>query len=166
MNVIKTLLLLAVFTLGFTTITAQTKVAHINSEALVSSLPAYKALQTKLEKLGKSYQDEVTSLETTLKTKLQKYDAESASQTPETNAARQQEVQLEAQKIEQYKAAAMQDIQKQEQTGLKPILDKAQKAVEDVAAAQGYDYVLNANGLVVAKGKDLLADVKAKLGVQ
>jgi len=36
-----------------------------------------------------------------------------------------------------------------------------------VASAQGYDYVIDAQaggGLIVAKGKDLLADVKTALG--
>ncbi len=165
MNFIKTLLLITVFTLGFTSVNAQTKVAHINSEELIAAMPEFKALQSKLEKLAKSYQDEVTASETELKAKYQRYDIEAANQTAETNAAREKEVQLGAQKLEQYKAAAMQDIKKQEQDGMMPIYEKAKKAIEDVAAAQGYEYVLNSNTLVVAKGKDLLADVKAKLGV-
>jgi len=165
MNVIKTLLLVAVFTLGFTAANAQTKVAHINSEELIASMPAFKALQSKLEKLAKSYNDEVTTSETELKAKYQRYDLESTNQTPETNVAREKEVQLAAQKLEQYKSIAMQELQKQEQEGMKPIYEAAKKAIEEVAAAQGYEYVLNANTLVVAKGKDLLPDVKTKLGI-
>jgi outer membrane protein len=166
MKLMKTLLLLAVFTLGFSTVNAQTKVAHINSEELVSSMPEYKALQSKLEKLGKTYQDEATSLENSLKAKFQKFDQEAASQTQETNALRQKEVELDAKKLEQFKMEAMNDIQAQEQAGMAPILEKAQKAVEDVASEQGFDYVLNVATLVVAKGKDILPDVKTKLGIQ
>jgi outer membrane protein len=165
MNVIKTLLLVAVFTLGFTAANAQSKVAHINSEELIASMPAFKALQSKLEKLAKSYNDEVTTSETELKAKYQRYDLEAINQTPETNAAREKEVQLAAQRIEKVKSMAMQDLQKQEQEGMKPIYEVAVKAIEEVAAAQGYEYVLNVNTLVVAKGKDLLPDVKAKLGI-
>ncbi|WP_431111565.1 OmpH family outer membrane protein, partial [Winogradskyella poriferorum] len=40
-------------------------------------------------------------------------------------------------------------------------------AIEKVAAAQGFDYVIDATpglSLIVAKGKDLLPDVKKELG--
>lgn len=166
MNVIKTIVLVAVFTLGFTTLEAQTKVAHINTEALVAMMPATKALQAKLEKIGKTYDDQMKAKEAELKAKFEKYNAEFESQTEATNAARTKEVQLEAQKMEQFKAEAMRDLQRQEQEGLKPILEAAQAAIDAVAAEQGFDYVLNVAMLVVAKGKDLLPDVKAKLGVQ
>ena len=165
MNVIKTLVLITVLTLGLTPVQAQSKIAHINTEELVASMPETKALQAKLEKLGKTYDNEVKTKEEELKAKFQKYNAEFESQTEATNAERTKEVQLEAQKIEQFKQEAMRDLQKQEQEGLQPILEKAQKAIDEVAASQGYDYVLNVTTLVVAKGKDLLADVKAKLNI-
>ncbi len=166
MNVIKTLVLITVFTLGFTTLNAQNKIAHINTEELVAAMPETKALQAKVEKLGKTYDDEVKAKEEELKAKFQKYNAEFESQTEATNADRTKEVQLEAQKIEQFKQEAMRDLQKQEQEGLKPILEKAQKAIDEVAAGQGYEYVLNISTLVVAKGKDLLPDVKTKMNIQ
>jgi len=166
MNVIKTIVLVAILTLGFTNVKAQGKVAHINTEELVALMPETKALQAKLEKLGKTYDNEMKAKDAELKAKFEKYNAEFASQTEATNAERTKEVQLDAQKMEQFKAEAMRDLQMQEKEGLKPILEKAQKAINDVAAAQGYDYVLNAAMLVVAKGKDLLPDVKAKLGIQ
>ncbi len=165
MKKIKTLLL-AIFVATLTAFSGNAqKVAHINTEELISSMPEYKALQQKLENLGNSYQEEIKNMENALKTKLQKYDQEASSQTNETNMARQQEVQLEAQKLEQYKATAMQDLQKQEQEGMRPILEKAQKAIEEVANEQNIEYVINASALIVAKGKDLLPDVKAKLGI-
>jgi outer membrane protein len=166
MNVIKTIVLIAVLTLGFTSVKAQSKIAHINTEELVALMPETKVLQAKLEKLGKTYDNEMKAKEAELKAKFEKYNAEFASQTEATNAERTKEVQLEAQKIEQFKAEAMRDLQTQEKQGLQPILEKAQKAIDDVAAAQGYDYVFNVAMLVVKKGKDLLPDVKTKLGIQ
>lgn len=166
MNVIKSIVLIAILTLGFTSVQAQTKVAHINTEALVALMPATKILQAKLEKLGKTYDDEMKTKEAELKAKFEKYNGEFASQTEATNAQRTKEVQMDAQKIEQFKQEAMRDLQKQEQDGLKPILESAQAAIDAVAAEQGFDYVLNVAMLVVAKGKDLLPDVKTKLAIQ
>lgn len=165
MNVIKSILFTLVLFVGVSTVQAQTKLAHINTEELIASMPESKALQAKLEKLSKTYDDEVKAKQEQLKAKFEKYNAEFESQTEATNTERTKEVQMEAQKIEQFKSEAVKDLQKQEQEGLKPILEKAQKAIDEVAAAQGFDYVFNVNMLVVAKGKDLLPDVKAKLGI-
>ena len=58
-------------------------------------------------------------------------------------------------------------MQKKQADGLNPIIEKAKKAVEDVAASKGIVYVLDASmgkGLLVKKGEDLFNAVKAKLG--
>ena len=46
-------------------------------------------------------------------------------------------------------------------------MEKAKKAVEKVAKAQGYQYVLDSatgGGVIFADGKDLFNDVKKELG--
>ncbi len=57
-------------------------------------------------------------------------------------------------------------MQKKQAEGLEPIIEKAQKAIEEVAAAKGILYVLDfyGKGLLVKKGEDLYDAVKAKLG--
>lgn len=165
MNTIKKVLLVAMITFGFGMVQAQTKVAHIDSDELVAAMPETKALQAKLEVLGKSYNDEAAKKSAELEAKFKKYNEEFETQTDLVNAERTKEVQADAQKIESFKSEAYKDLQKQENEGLMPILEKAQKAIEEVAAAQGFDYVINAKTLIVAKGKDLLPDVKAKLGI-
>ncbi len=50
---------------------------------------------------------------------------------------------------------------------VKPLTDKAIAAIKKVSTAQGFDYVLdstNGGGVLVANGKDLMADVKKELG--
>ena len=50
---------------------------------------------------------------------------------------------------------------------LRPLIEKARAAVEKVAAAQGFDYVMDSSqgsSVLMAKGKDLMADVKTELG--
>ena len=50
---------------------------------------------------------------------------------------------------------------------MKPLYDKAREAIEKVAAAQGFDYVMDSSqgsSVLMAKGKDLMAEVKTELG--
>ncbi|MDZ7615303.1 MAG: OmpH family outer membrane protein [Flavobacteriaceae bacterium] len=52
---------------------------------------------------------------------------------------------------------------------LKPVLEKAQTAVNQVAKEKGAQYVLDSSpgkGLLVFEGEDLMAPVKAKLGIK
>jgi len=163
----KNLLLIAVFTLGFVSMTNAQKVGHVNFEKLIAEMPETQTLKLEMEKLGKTYQDEISGMEKTIEATRQKYVAESNTQTNETNDKRVQELQQEAAKIEQARKFAYQDMQKRQNDGLQPIIEKAQKAIEEVAASKSVLYVLDASvgkGLLVQKGEDLFGAVKTKLG--
>jgi len=167
MKNLKKLLLIAVFTLGVSGYTNAQKIGHIDFEKLVAAMPETKTLKSDIEKLGKTYQDEIAGMEKKIESTQKKYVAESKTQTNETNDQRVKELQGEAAKLEQARRLAYQDMQKKQQDGLTPIIEKAQKAVEDVAASKNIVYVLdatNGKGLLVKKGEDLFAAVKAKLG--
>lgn len=163
----KSLLLIAVFTLGFGGVANAQKSGHIDFEKLVAEMPATKKLKLDIEKLGKTYQDEVEGMAKKLDAKMKKYTQEQNTQTKEINEIRAKEVQQENQRYEQLRQTAYQDMQQKQADGLKPIIEKAQKAIEEVAAAKGILYVFDASmgkGLLVKKGEDLYAAVKAKLG--
>lgn len=162
----RTLLLIAIITLGFNTVQAQTKIGHISTDLLISLMPETKALNTELEKLSKTYENELKAEEAKLEAKLKKYQAEQGSQTDEINQQRGAEVQQDQQNLYQASQVAREDITKKRNEKLKPILEKAKKAIDEIATEQGYTYVLEASTLIVANGTDLLPSVKSKLGIQ
>jgi outer membrane protein len=167
MKNLKNLLLIAVFTIGLGTVANAQKVGHIDFEKLISEMPETKTLSADAEKLGKTYQAEIEDMEKKLQAKMEKYRAEGATQTKETNEKRALEVQQDQARYQQARQAAMQDMQKRQAEGLNPIIEKAQKAIEAVAAEKGVEYVLDASigkGLLVKKGTDLYDAVKTKLG--
>ena len=166
MKQFRTLLLIAIITLGFNSVQAQTKVAHISTDLLLSLMPETKTLNADLEKLSKTYESELKAENDKLEAKLKKYEAEVGSQTDEVNQQRSVEVQQDRQNLYQASQIAQQDIAKKRDDKLKPILEKARKAIEDVANEQGFTYVLDASTIIVANGTDLLPAVKAKLGIQ
>jgi outer membrane protein len=154
--------------MAFNTAQAQT-VAHIDSEQLLMAMPETKAMETELKKVQQTYADEYNAQATALQAKLQKYDTEAPTQTDAKNEERRVEVEGLKQKIQKYAQTADQEIQKKRFDLLKPIVEKAQKAVSDVAAEKGLKYVLDSSpgkGLIVFEGEDLLPTVKTKLGIQ
>ena len=166
MKQFRTLLLIAIITFGFNSVQAQSKVAHISTDLLLSLMPETKTLNADLEKLSKTYESELKAENDKLEAKLKKYEAEVGSQTDEVNQQRSVEVQQDRQNLYQASQIAQQDIAKKRDDQLKPILEKARKAIEDVANEQGFTYVLDASTIIVANGTDLLPAVKAKLGIQ
>lgn len=164
----KTLLFVAVLFIGSTSfMNAQSKVAHINTQELVEAMPKMKAAQAQLEKLAKTYQASIQEMAQEYETKTKQYDAEASTKTDEENGKRLAEVQGMQQSIAGYQKQAQEDLQKKEADLMKPIYDEARAAIQAVAKAQGFDYVLdamNGQGVLFANGKDLLADVKKQLG--
>jgi outer membrane protein len=146
---------------------AQSKVAHINTQELVESMPEMINAKSELEKLAKTYETDIQAMATELQNKIKQYDAESSTKTDEENGKRLQEVQSMEQSIRQYQGQAQQDLQKKEIELLKPITEKAKAAILKVGKDQGFNYVLDSSqgqGVIMANGKDLLVDVKAELG--
>ena len=168
MKHLKNLLVVATILISSSiSVNAQSKVAHINTQELVEAMPDMKNAKSELEKLAKTYETDIQAMATELQNKIKQYDAESSSKTQEENGKRLQEVQGMEQSIRQYQAQAQQDLQKKEIELLQPITEKAKDAILKVGNSQGFDYVLDSSqgqGVIMANGKDLLADVKAELG--
>lgn len=161
----KTLLIVAIITLGFNSMTAQVKIAHINFRETLELMPEKKAMNADLEKLAKTYENDLKAQAEAFQAKLKRYDAEAASQTPEVNAQRGEEVQKQQNTIQLAQREAQLELQKKEQEKLEPIITKLKTTIEAVAKAEGYQYVLEFTTLIVAEGTDLTPQVKAKLGI-
>lgn len=164
----KTLLLVAIFTIGLSTIANAQKTAHINTDKLLTEMPETKTLKAELERLQKTYRDDIEGMFKQLEAKVKKYEAEGQNQTQEENQKRAIEVQQDRAKIGQAEQAMSQEMQKKYQEKTVPILKKAEDAIKAVAAEKGITYVLDAapgKGLIVYdKGEDIYNAVKAKLG--
>ncbi len=166
-NVKKIAVALVLFVAATGFVNAQSKVAHINVQQLLSEMPEMKAAQAELKKLEETYTADIEESFKEFQNKATLYQNESASKTREENEKRALELQGHERNIQEARQAALQEMQKKQQELFAPISEKAMKAIEKVAAAQGHDYVIDASpglGLIVAKGKDLLPEVKQELG--
>ncbi|WP_400074978.1 OmpH family outer membrane protein [Winogradskyella sp. R77965] len=163
---LKTLLFATVLFVGATSFTsAQSKIAHINKQELIKAMPAYTQAQAEIDKLSQTYQATIQESLKELDTKLKQYNAEAEGQTQEENQKRMQEVEGMKQSLGQYQQQAQKDLQEKEYNLLQPIVEDADNAIKAVATAQGFQYVVDSAMLIVADGKDLMADVKKHLNI-
>ncbi len=169
MKQFRTLLIAFALTLGTSSfVNAQSKVAHIASQELVESMPAFKAAKSEIEKLNKTYDAEIRNMVLELQNTIKKYSQEAETKTDEENLKRQQEIQATEKSINDYRQNALKDLQKKEIELMKPIYEQARTSIQKVARAQGFQYVLDSTtgtGVIMADGKNLMADVKKDLGI-
>ncbi|PTX44418.1 periplasmic chaperone for outer membrane proteins Skp [Christiangramia gaetbulicola] len=169
MKQFRTLFIALALTIGATAFTnAQSKVAHIATQELVQDLPEYKSAMDQLQKLEKTYDAEIKDMLSEAQSTMQRYEAEANTKSEEENQKRATELQAAQRRIQEHSAKARQDLQKKETDLLKPILEKVRTAIQKVARAKGYDYVLDSTtgtGVLLADGYNLMPDVKKELGM-
>ena len=167
MKSILKLITVAFLTLAPLTISAQSKVAHVNVQQLISEMPEVVAAQSELAKLEKDYSTQIDTAFREYQTKMQSYRADAENQDDVTNAARTRELESMQINLQEFRDSAAQELQKKSMDLMNPLLEKAIDAITKVGKEQGFNYVIDSSpnrGVILAEGKDLIEDVKRELG--
>ncbi|MCQ2138014.1 MAG: OmpH family outer membrane protein [Bacteroidales bacterium] len=146
------------------------KFGHINSQELVSLMSEMDSARVKLQAYQVELQDTMQGMEDEYNSKYTEYNRKQATWTPAVREAKEKEIQDLIQRIQQFEQNAGQEMQQMQQILMSPVVDKAQKAIEKVAKAQGLIYVfdLSTGSLAFhdeAQSMNLLPLVKAELGI-
>jgi outer membrane protein len=148
---------------------AQSKVAHINAQALIEAMPEAQAAQKTLQQYADELDKDGKGLIDEYQRKLREFDSTADKLSDNMKEIKGKEIQAAQKNIQDYQESAQQKIEAKRQEVLKPIYDKARKAIEDVAKEKGYAYVLDSSGgflLVSPPSDDLAPAVKTKLGIK
>ncbi len=164
MKQLKSLLIAATLFFGAQAANAQAKTAHVDVNEIMEKMPARIEAEKQLKKLSDTYTTEFNAMTTEYQAKLKKYGEEEQTVTEKVNQERIAEVQDSQKRIADFRDNAQKELQKKEAELLKPIMEKVEASIKKVGKAKGYQYVLNAAGLLLADGPDLTADVKKDLG--
>jgi outer membrane protein len=145
------------------------KLGHIDRQALMLMLPERKDAETKMQAFAKTLEDRLKAMRTEYQTKVEKANADAATMTNTEKEMVMRELQELEQRIVDAQEKAQEDLQKQEQELLAPMVDRTNTAIRDVAAAGNFTYIFDTSaGMVLYydKGEDILPAVKTKLGIQ
>ena len=165
----KLILLLACTLLIGSTVSAQAKIGYIQSQELLSVMPEVIGANKKIETYAKTYEDQIAQMTADYKKKVQYYQTNEKTMTDAIKEVKVKEIQDLQKRIEDFNQKAQGAVEKKRQDLLKPILEKADKAIKAVATENGYDYVFDASigSLLHANpAHDLLPKVKVKLGIK
>ncbi len=167
----KKLILILACSVGaiFSSYAQSNKIGYINSQELLSIMPEVKKADADLKAYAKSFEDQLETMSKEYQKKLSDYQAQEKTLTDAVKEVKQGEIQSLGARIESTQKSAEEKVGTKKQELFKPILDKADKAIKEVAKEKAFDYVFDtANGaLLVFKDSDnILPLVKAKLGIQ
>ncbi|NSW44638.1 MAG: OmpH family outer membrane protein [Bacteroidales bacterium] len=146
------------------------KFGHLNSNDLLDAMPDKAQAQKTLQDYSKQLEDQLVAMQEELEKKYNEYLEKKDTFTDLIKKNKEEELTSLQQRIQTFQANAQQDLQKKEQELLKPIIDKAKKAIEDVSKENGYTYIFDTGtGSLLYYPKDaddILPLVKKKLGIK
>ncbi len=158
---------LLMISLSATSVIAQPRIGHINSAELLSSMPAAKSAEKQLENYFKQLEAQFEQKGKAFQAKVQQLERDVQSITPQQLETRRQGLMKEQETLAKFEVESQQKIAKKREELLAPILQKAERAIKDVASEQGYDYILDTSlGVVLYAdpSNNIMGFVKSKLG--
>ena len=164
---IKKLLLAVAIALPAMSLSAQ-KFGTVNVQEIMESLPEVTEMKAKIEASSKTYEEEFGKLQQEMEKKYTEFQQLPEGTLESIKERRMQELQELDQTIQQFRATAQQDLQRQQAQLMQPIQEKIMKAIQTVGAAGSYTFIFDAEQSYYA-GSDVInvtPDVKTTLGVK
>lgn len=152
-------LLLAAFAMGASA--QESKIGYINTQRITAESAPAKAAQTKLEQEFSKRQKELTDAQSSLKTFSEKFERDAPTMTESQRATRQKEFAEQSRDFQRKQREFQEDLNGRRNEELQQVLDKANKAVKQVADAEKYDLVIQE--VVYTNGKHDITEKVLKI---
>lgn len=157
------------FSAGFANAQAP-KFGHIDLQALIQVMPERAAAEKQFVAYQKELEDALGIMQKEFQTKYMEYASNRDSLSETVRKMKEEDLNAMNERIQTYQSSASQQLQTKQGELLKPVFDKADKAVKEVGAEKGLIYVFDMSSRVILynskESTDLLPAVKTKLGIQ
>jgi outer membrane protein len=133
-------------------------------------MPEADSAQAKMDKLRDQYSTELEQIQVEINKKIEAFNQAETTMSDLIKEAKASEIQEMQVRLQNFTQTAQQDLQQQNMALLQPIMDKARKAIDEVAKEHGLLYVFDlsqGNPIYTSpESLDMLPLVKAKLGLK
>jgi outer membrane protein len=169
----KKLLLIALSCLLITAASYAQRYAIIDTKYILNKMPEYTDADKKLQLISEQWQKEIDNKQAELDKMYKDYDAEQFMLSDELKKKREDELfnkEKELRDLQKKRFGYQGDLFKEREKLVKPLQDKVYNAVQKIAVARGYDFILDkSEGITVifADPKlDKSDDVLRELGIK
>jgi len=136
------------------------KTVYVDTDYMLSKIPAYKEAQQQIDNITKEWQKEIETKHANLETMYKQYQVDKVLLSNDMKAKREQEIldrEKELKELQKKRFGTDGDRFKKEQELIKPIQDEIYNTIKQIATAQGYAFVIDAASSSVSI---LYSDVK------
>ena len=122
------------------------KYAIVDTRYILDRLPEYKTAQQQLDVIAATWQLQIDSMQTSLDRMYREFDAEQIMLTAELKKRKEDQLfakEKELRDLQRKRFGFEGDLFKKRQELVKPVQDKVYNAIQKMAAAKGYDFVLD-----------------------
>ncbi|MGL6268616.1 MAG: OmpH family outer membrane protein [Chitinophagaceae bacterium] len=167
-------IIVSAFVLVFFVLTsAAQRYAVIDTKYILDKMPEYKEAQKKLDQFSEQWQREIETRQSELDIMYRNYEAEQVMLSEELRKKREDELfnkEKELRDMQKKRFGFEGDLFKKRQELIKPIQDKVYNAVQKLAVARQYDFILDkSEGITVIfadpkldKSDDVLREIGVK----
>lgn len=169
----KNVLFVLLLAVGFSFSAQAQKYAIIDTKYILGKMPEYVDADKKLQQISDQWQKDIDNLQSQLTTMYKNYDAEQYMLSDDLKKKREDELynkEKELRDLQKKRFGYEGDLFKERERIVKPIQDKVYNAVQKMAIARGYDFVLDKSEgitIIFADPKlDRSNDVLQQLGIK
>jgi len=146
------------------------KFGHIDLQALIQIMPERAAAEKQYTAFQKELGDYFDTMTKEYQTKILEYTNKRDSLSDTIRKIKEDDLRAMDERIQTYQQDAQTKLTNKQSDLLKPVFDKAEKAIKDVGAEKGLVYVFDMSSRVILynskESVDILPFVKTKLGIQ
>jgi len=160
----------AFIVLFFATFALAQRIAYVDVNAVLESIPDYQKAQEQLDKIATQWRQEIAQQQDVIKGLYSKYQAEQVMLSEEMKKQREDDIlnkEKEVRELQRRKFGPEGDLFKKREELVKPIQEKVYVAIERYATDRGFEYIFekgSASGMLFADKKfDKTDDIKAML---
>jgi len=169
-NKIMIVLAMALIMIG-SSANAQVKIGYINTQQLFEIMPEAKVIDSVLNDFAQKLKVQQDAMVQELNSKMSKFeeDRKSGDMAQSVLEVRYGEIEDLQTRIQNFQQKAQQDLTAKQQELYKPLIDKIESAIKDVAKENGFRYVFESstgNILYSVDEDNILPLVKKKLGIE
>ena len=169
----KKFLTTALFALLCTTFALAQRIAYVDVNSVLESIPEYQKAQEQLDRVATQWRQEIAQEQDAIKGLYSKYQAEQVMLSEEMKRQREEEIMNKEKDVREHqrlKFGPEGELFKKREELIKPIQDKVYAAISKFAEDKGYEYVFekgSASGMLYADKKyDKTEDIKSLLKIK
>jgi len=159
-----------ILTLAFTAFSQQQtiKLGHINSADLMRAMPELEQADRELQQTVAEAEAAYRTMMSELQNLMQEFQANQTQWSDLIRTTRIRAIQDLEQRIQDFEQQSQRELEFLQQSLMTPIIERARRAIEDVARENGFTYIFDTSGgmlLFAADSDDILPLVKRKMNL-